>query len=129
LGVARFIELTSIQYWDECRFFRVLPNFIAQFGIASHPSQNTFANIADDPVKESNYRGTVSFVTSGPNTRSTQLFINTNRKGNPFLDDQGFAPVGTVIQGMDIVDRLYNEYGEGASDEEGPNQNKIYSQG
>ena len=130
IGSARVIELTSNNFWDGCRFFRVLPNFMAQFGIASNPSLNDkFSTLLDDPVKESNDRGTVSFAISGPNTRSTQLFINTNTGGNKFLDRQGFSPFGKVIDGMDIVDRLYNEYGEGQPDGEGPNQGKIYERG
>jgi peptidyl-prolyl cis-trans isomerase A (cyclophilin A) len=129
IGAARVVELTSLNFFENCRFFRVLPSFMSQFGIASDPSLNKFSNLLDDPVKEPNDRGTVSFATSGPNTRSTQIFINTNTGGNRFLDGQGFAPFGRVIEGMDVVDRLYSGYGEGAPSGEGPDQGKIYSKG
>jgi peptidyl-prolyl cis-trans isomerase A (cyclophilin A) len=129
IGVERVIELTTLQFWNGCRFFRVLPDFMAQFGIAADPSLNTFSNLIDDPVKQTNARGTVSFATSGPDTRSTQLFINTNKDGNAYLDRQGFAPIGKVIKGMDVVDRLYNEYGEGAPNGQGPRQGLLYQRG
>lgn len=79
--------------------------------------------IKDDPVLTTNARGTVTFATSGPNTRTTQLFINTNANGNAFLDQQGFSPFGEVISGMDVVDRIYNGYGEQ------PNQALIRQRG
>jgi cyclophilin family peptidyl-prolyl cis-trans isomerase len=131
-GVARFESLTETNFWKDCRIFRVIPGFIAQFGINGDPSvQQKYrsANIGDDPVKVSNDRGTVVFATSGPNTRTTQLFINTNNKGNGFLDKQGFSPIGTVIEGMDIVDKFYAGYGEGAPGGKGPNQGLIQSKG
>ena len=80
-------------------------------------------------MKVSNERGTVVFATAGPNTRTTQLFINTRDQGNGFLDKQGFAPIGRVIEGMDVVDQMYAGYGEGAPQGRGPNQGRIQLQG
>lgn len=116
-GVQRFEALTENKFWDGCRVFRVLPGFIAQFGINGDPqvqSKWRSSSLSDDPVKVTNSRGTVVFATAGPNTRTTQLFINTNPKGNGFLDKQGFSPIGEVVEGMDVVDKLYAGYGEGA---------------
>jgi peptidyl-prolyl cis-trans isomerase A (cyclophilin A) len=125
-------ELTDVGFWDDCRFFRVIPGFIVQFGINGSPDvQKRWrgANISDDPVRVSNDRGTVVFATAGPNTRTTQLFINTREQGNAFLDRQGFAPIGKVIEGMDVVDAMYSGYGEGAPQGNGPNQGMIQTQG
>lgn len=133
-GVARFEELTEVKFWDDCRFFRVLPGFIVQFGINGNPSvQGKWrgAAITDDQVKVTNSRGTVVFATSGPNSRTTQLFVNTNGKpgGNAFLDKQGFSPIGKVIEGMDIIDQCYSGYGEGAPSGKGPSQSLIQFSG
>ena len=90
-----------------------VPNFVVQWGIAADPKK--FPDepaIKDDPVKTSNKRGTLTYATAGPNTRTTQLFINTSQKGNAFLDKMGFAPIAEVISGMDIVDKIYAGYGE-----------------
>jgi len=132
LGVARFEELTTKKFWDNARVFRVLPGFVSQFGINGDPSVQAEwrqSNIKDDPVKVSNTRGTVVFATAGPNTRTTQIFVNTNSKGNGFLDKQGFSPIGEVIEGMDVVDRFYAGYGEGAPSGKGPNQGLIQMKG
>lgn len=130
-GVARFEDLASNSFWDECRIFRVIPNFISQFGINGNPTiQAKYRKaIPDDPVKVTNSRGTVVFATAGPNTRTTQLFVNTNPKGNGFLDKQGFSPIGEVVEGMDVVDAFYAGYGEGAPSGKGPNQGLIQSKG
>jgi len=131
-GVARFEELVSDGFYNDCRFFRVLPGFISQFGINGDPSVMSkwrALNIPDDPVKVTNSRGTLVFATAGPNTRTTQIFINTNAKGNAFLDKQGFSPFGVVLEGMDVVDRLYAGYGEGAPGGKGPNQALIQTKG
>lgn len=131
-GVARFEELTEKSFWDGCRIFRVIPGFIAQFGINGNPDVQAkwrSSNIPDDPVKVSNKRGTVVFATAGPNTRTSQIFINTRPQGNDFLDRQGFSPIGEVIDGMDIADSLYSGYGEGAPAGKGPNQGLIQKQG
>lgn len=131
-GVARFEELTEQSFWNECRIFRVLPGFVAQFGIHGNPriqSQWRSAHIPDDPVKVSNKRGTVVFATAGPNTRTSQIFINTRDQGNAFLDKQNFSPIGEVTEGMDIVDRFYAGYGEGAPAGTGPHQGLIQQKG
>lgn len=112
-GADRFYNLVKNGYFDEIRFFRVIPNFMAQFGIHGTPAVSqawTGARITDDPVKQSNKRGFVTFATAGANTRTTQLFVNFG--DNAGLDKQGFAPFGEVTSGMDVVDKLYSGYGE-----------------
>jgi peptidyl-prolyl cis-trans isomerase A (cyclophilin A) len=129
-GVARFEELVSLRFFDDCKAFRVLPGFIVQFGINGTPSiQEKWRSnsIADDVVRQTNARGTLTFATSGPNSRTTQIFINTG--DNTFLDRQGFAPIGKVVQGMDVVDRFYAGYGEGAPSGKGPSQGMIQFRG
>jgi cyclophilin family peptidyl-prolyl cis-trans isomerase len=117
-GVARFRELVSAKYFDDSRFFRVVAKFIAQFGIAGDPKVTAAwkgRTIPDDPPdksRQSNLRGTLAFAMTGPGTRSTQIYINL--ADNARLDAQGFAPIGRVVSGMDVVDRLYAGYGEGA---------------
>lgn len=122
-GVKRFHELTENDFWLECRFFRVVKNFIVQWGINGSREENKRweKTIPDDEVIKSNKRGYVTFATAGPNTRTTQMFINT--KDNKFLDGQGFAPIGFVVMGMEVVDRFFSEYGET------PNQHKIETKG
>jgi peptidyl-prolyl cis-trans isomerase A (cyclophilin A) len=129
LGAQRVVELTNAGFWSDVRFFRVLKNFMAQFGLHGDPETNKKwkKTIADEGVKESNRRGTVSFAMSGPGSRDHQLFINF--KDNKFLDSQGFAPIGNIVEGMDVVDRLYKGYGEGGPPGKGPNQGKIQNQG
>jgi peptidyl-prolyl cis-trans isomerase A (cyclophilin A) len=112
-GADRFYNLVKSGYFDDIRFFRVIPNFMAQFGIHGTPSVSaawTSARITDDPVKQSNKRGFVTFATAGPNTRTTQLFVNFG--DNASLDKQGFSPFGEVTSGMDVVDKLFSGYGE-----------------
>ncbi len=130
LGADRFYNLVKNGFYDDTRFFRVLPNFMAQFGINGNPAvaaawQN--AVIKDDSGKQSNLRGYVTFATRGPNTRTTQLFINF--KDNSPLDRQGFVPFGRVVSGMDVVDKLYDGYGEGSPRGTGPDQGRIQSEG
>mmetsp|Transcript_17669 Transcript_17669/g.25800 ORF Transcript_17669/g.25800 Transcript_17669/m.25800 type:complete len:274 (-) Transcript_17669:112-933(-) len=130
LGAERFEELAAKGILDECRFFRVISGFIAQFGINGDPKVSAKwrnANIKDDPVKVSNSRGTIVFATAGPNTRTSQLFINF--ADNTFLDRSGFAPFGKIVQGMDVVDALYAGYGEGAPRGKGPDQGRIQTEG
>lgn len=120
-GADRFYNLVKNGFFDGCRFFRVIPKFMAQFGLNGDPAIQQHwskANIQDDPVKQSNKRGFVSFATAGPNTRSTQLFINFS-DSNTGLDGQGFAPIGQVTTGMDVVDKIYSGYGDPPSDQQG----------
>lgn len=129
-GADRFYNLVKRGYYDEVRFFRVLSGFMAQFGISGDPQLNTAwreARIPDDPVRESNRRGYVSYAMAGPNTRTTQLFINFG--DNSGLDSQGFSPFGRVVEGMDVVDDLYSGYGEGAPSGRGPSQQLLQTQG
>lgn len=129
-GADRFYNLVKRGYYDEVRFFRVLSGFMAQFGISGDPQLNTTwreARIQDDPVRESNERGYITYAMAGPNTRTTQLFINYgNNRG---LDSQGFSPFGRVVSGMDVVDDLYSDYGEGAPGGRGPSQQLMQAQG
>jgi len=130
LGAERFYQLVKSGYYDGARFFRVLPGFMAQFGIAADPQTTAKwkdANLQDDPVKQSNTRGMVTFATAGPNTRTTQMFINTG--DNARLDSQGFAPIGKVISGQEAVESLFSGYGEGAPSGRGPAQQLIEIQG
>jgi peptidyl-prolyl cis-trans isomerase A (cyclophilin A) len=110
-GADRFYNLVKYGFFDNCRFFRVLPNFMAQFGINGDPAiQRPWenANLTDDPVTQSNRRGTISFANAGPNTRTTQVFINFT--DNSRLDRGGFAPFGEVVSGMEAVDKITAEY-------------------
>jgi peptidyl-prolyl cis-trans isomerase A (cyclophilin A) len=129
VGAARLRELLDDGFFDGARFFRVVEGFVVQFGIAADPkaSAKWRKTIPDDPVKASNVRGTLTFATAGPNSRTTQLFINL--RDNTRLDSMGFAPVGRVMEGMDVVDRLYGGYGEGAPQGRGPRQDRIQSEG
>src|SRR5579862_3256120 len=130
LGADRFYNLVKMGYYDDCRFFRVIANFIGQFGIHGNPEVAALwkdAKIDDDPVMESNTRGRITFATRGRNTRTTQLFINY--KDNGRLDGMGFAPFGEVIEGISVVDGFYAEYGEAAPAGRGPNQGRIQAEG
>jgi homoserine O-acetyltransferase len=112
-GADRFYQLARAGYYDDSRFSRVVPDFIAQFGIAGGPGLNAIwpaRTIPDDPVTHSNTRGTAAFAMTGPNARTTQIFVSL--VDNSRLDAQGFSPIGFVSRGMDVVDRLYSGYGE-----------------
>jgi peptidyl-prolyl cis-trans isomerase A (cyclophilin A) len=129
-GADRFYNLTKIGFFDEIRFFRVIANFMVQFGIQGDPAVAGAwreARIQDDPVKQSNRRGMVTFATAGPDTRTTQVFINF--KDNVGLDGQGFAPFGQVVEGMSVVDSLYSGYGEGGPGGGGPDQGRLQMEG
>jgi len=123
-GADRFFELVQSGFYNDARFFRAVPNFVVQWGLNKDPkvtaewSQKT---IPDDPVKESNRIGYITFAKRGPDTRTTQVFINLT--DNARLDGMGFAPFGKVISGMGVVANLYSGYGES------PQQPLITAQG
>ncbi|MCC6242056.1 MAG: peptidylprolyl isomerase [Gemmatimonadaceae bacterium] len=126
LAADRFYEMVNAGYFTDVRFFRVVPGFVAQFGMHGDPDVNELwekATLADEPMKTSNTRGTVSFATAGPNTRANQLFVSVGDNSG-VLDPQGFAPFGSVSEGLAVVDSLNAEYGE-----ESNNQSRIASQG
>ena len=113
LGVERFRTIVEEGVFDDTGFFRVIPGFVVQFGIPGDPAVAEKwhdAHIEDDPVTHSNAKGTVTFATSGPNTRTTQLFINLENNGR--LDGMGFAPIGIVVEGMEVVEAINAEYRE-----------------
>lgn len=112
-GADRFYQLVSERFFDDQRFFRVIPQYIAQFGANDDPEWNKRADkvkIPDDPPRESNRRGTLAFAADAPHTRSHQLFFNL--KDNPRLDPQGFVPIGRVVEGLSVLDSLFDDYGE-----------------
>jgi len=129
-GADRFYNLVKNGFYNDGRFFRVISGFMVQFGIAGDPKVAAAwrdASIPDDPVKASNTRGMITFATRGPNTRTTQVFINFG--DNARLDGMGFSPFGQVVSGMNVVDALYSGYGEGAPRGGGPEQGRIQSEG
>ena|SRR5208283_92658 len=129
-GADRFYNLVRSGYFKGIAFFRVVPGFMCQFGIHGDPNVSAkwrAAAIADDPVKGSNTRGTITFATAGPNTRTTQLFINFGNNIN--LDGMGFSPFGKVTEGMDVVDKINGEYGDGPPQGPGPNQGRVQNEG
>jgi peptidyl-prolyl cis-trans isomerase A (cyclophilin A) len=138
-GVDRLYTLVANRYYDDARFFRVVKGFVAQFGLAAKPALTAawrVRAIADEPVKHSNTRGTVSYARGGPGTRTTQLFFNL--VDNARLDTTntfGFPPIGEVIAGMSAVDSLYSGYGNAAprsgatAAASGPQQDSITRQG
>ncbi len=129
-GADRFYNLVANGFYDDVRFFRVISGFMAQFGI--HGDTAVAAawrgrTIPDDPVMQSNTRGFVSYAMGGPNTRTTQIFINF--VDNSRLDGMGFSPFGQVVEGMDVVDAIFSGYGEGQPRGSGPAQGDIQSRG
>lgn len=129
IGVDHFYSLIKTGYYNGNRFFRVTRSYV-QFGINGDPTTNglwSTARLPDDAVKQSNVKGTLSFAHLGRNTRTTQLFFNM--KNNKDLDKQGFAPLGKVVTGMDVVESLYSAYGEIAPRGQGPDPSKIEVQG
>jgi peptidyl-prolyl cis-trans isomerase A (cyclophilin A) len=139
VGVDRLYSLILARHYDGARFFRVVKNFVAQFGISGDPRINaawSIRRIGDEPVRHTNSRGTISYARGGPGTRSVQLYINL--RDNPRLDTLGgfgFPPIAEVVQGMAVVDSLYSGYGESAArsgpapGREGPSQDSIMTQG
>ena len=129
-GADRFYNLVRSGYFKDIAFFRVIPGFMCQFGVHGEPGVSAKwreASIPDDAVKGSNTRGAITFATAGPNTRTTQLFINFGDNKN--LDGMGFSPFGKVTEGMDVVDKINSEYGEGAPDGRGPSQRRVQAEG
>lgn len=129
-GADRFYNLVKIGFYDDVRVYRVVTDFMAQWGFNGEPRVNQLWRnypIADDPVTHTNARGTVTFATSGPNARTTQVFINYG--DNAFLDESGFAPFGEVVEGMDIAAQFHAGYGDGPPKGQGPAQPEIFNQG
>ncbi len=127
LGADHFYELTKMRFYDGNRFFRALRGFVVQWGMNGDPKVNkdwSEIPIRDDPPKVSNKIGTVVFAAAGPNSRTTQVFINLGDNSSS-LDPQGFTPFGEVIQGMDNVMNFYTDYGDGPPNGSGPNQAAI----
>lgn len=127
IGADRFYNLVKHHFYDNGSFFRVVPDFVVQFGLSAYPRVSAAwkdTNIKDDPVTQSNKKGYITFATAGPNTRTTQVFINL--KDNTRLDSLGFAPFGVVDgKGMNVVEMMYDQYGDNA----GPDQDQITKQG
>jgi len=124
VGADRFYNLVKSGFFDDVRFFRVISGQLAQFGMHGDPAvQDAWRNavVQDDPVRHGNTRGSVSFATRGPNSRTTQLFINL--RDNSAYDRLGFAPFAEVVTGMDVADSLYAGY------EERPDQGLIDAEG
>lgn len=124
IGADRLYTLVKNKYFDGARFFRVVPGFVVQFGLAADPEviKKWDKSILDEQPKMSNERGTLTFAASAqPNSRTTQMFINLGENGR--LDQIGFAPIGKVISGMEFVDQIYS------GDAERPDQDQIHAQG
>lgn len=129
-GADRFYNLVKCGFFDGTKFFRTVDGFMVQWGIHGTPSVSAAwrqAKIKDDPVKSTNTRGAITYAMAGPNTRTTQVFINFG--DNSRLDGSGFASFGKVVSGMDVVDSLYKGYGEGAPRGSGPDQGRIQLEG
>jgi peptidyl-prolyl cis-trans isomerase A (cyclophilin A) len=127
LGADRFYNLVKHHFYDNASFFRVVPDFVVQFGLSAYPRVSAAwkdTNIKDDRATQSNKKGYLTFATAGPNTRTTQVFINL--KDNARLDTMGFAPFGVVEgNGMNVVEMMYGQYGDNA----GPDQDQVEKQG
>jgi len=130
-GVERFLELAKVKFWQDSCFHRVVPNFMAQFGLPANPSlykEWGSKEIPDDPVKQSNKRGMVTFANRGPNSRTVQMFINYGDNDN--LDSQNFAPFGEIVgDGMKVIDKVYGEYGDSKPKGNGPDPTLLKEQG
>jgi len=130
VGADRFYNLVKHHFYDNASFFRTLPGFVVQFGLSAYPLVSTAwskATITDDLPAKTNAKGYITFATAGPNTRTTQVFINL--ADNARLDSMGFAAFGQVTDGMNVVESLYGGYGEGAPNGAGPSQDEIEKQG
>jgi peptidyl-prolyl cis-trans isomerase A (cyclophilin A) len=130
LGADRFYNMVTHGFYDQARFFRVVPNFVVQWGMPADPEVGAVwrdAPIKDEEVKESNLQRYITFAKGGPDSRTTQVFINL--RDNARLDGMGFPPFGKVIEGWEIVEKLYSGYGEGGPRGRGPSQELIGKQG
>ena len=130
LGADRFYNLVRNGYYDGVRFYRVIDGFMVQFGLHGDPAVNAAwedRSIPDDPLNMGNWRGRITFATAGPDTRTTEVFINFI--DNLRLDTQGFTPFGQVIRGMESVDRIYTGYGETPPNGSGPEWSRIADEG
>jgi peptidyl-prolyl cis-trans isomerase A (cyclophilin A) len=119
-GADRFYMLVKRGFYDQARIFRVVPGFVAQFGLNAKPEETAKwagAELQDDPVMQPNVKGTISFASHGPNSRTTQVFINLGDNSGS-LDPQGFAVFGRVTQGMDLVEQFYAGYGSAAQEKQ-----------
>jgi peptidyl-prolyl cis-trans isomerase A (cyclophilin A) len=131
IGADHFYSLVKTGFYNDARFFRVVRNFVVQFGVSGEPTTNRLwssVSLPDDPVKQHNARGTVTYATRGANTRTTQVFINL-KDNREALDHSGFAPFGKVTAGMDAVDSFYNSYGDMPPRGQGPDPSQILVQG
>jgi peptidyl-prolyl cis-trans isomerase A (cyclophilin A) len=129
-GSDRFFELVQSNFFTGARFFRAVRGFMVQFGLSGEPKASALwmvARIPDDPVKQSNRKGRITYAMRGAGTRTTQMFINL--VDNVRLDKDGFAPFGEVVSGMEVVERLYTGYGDGPPRGNGPTQDLIQTQG
>jgi len=129
-GADRFYELLQDKFYNGLYFFRVVKGFVVQWGISNNPALTAHwdnMSIPDDPVKQSNARGTVTYATSGPATHTVEVFVNL--ANNARLDKRGFSPFGKVVEGMNVVDKLYAGYGDGPPQGEGVDQSKAEAQG
>ncbi|HAM35697.1 MAG TPA: peptidylprolyl isomerase [Elusimicrobia bacterium] len=130
-GADRFYNLVRVGYFDDAAFFRAVEGFMVQFGLHGSAEVNAKwreARIPDDaPTGQSNKRGFVTFATAGPNTRTSQIFINYGENGA--LDSMGFTPFGKVVEGMETLDRLYKGYGDGPPRGMGPDQGRVHMEG
>jgi peptidyl-prolyl cis-trans isomerase A (cyclophilin A) len=114
-GADRFYDLVRTKYYDDSRFFRVVPGHWVQFGINGDPKiaqRQRHITIPDDILKHHNTVGYVAFSNTGPNTRSTQVYINLGDNSARNDSEAGFAPFGQVVEGMDVVEKIYSGYGE-----------------
>ena len=132
LGADHFYQLVKAGFYNDNALFRVIKGFVVQFGMNGDPAVNkswSEVTIKDDPPKVSNKTGSVTFAKTGePNSRTTQIFINIG-DNSAILDPQGFTPFGEVIQGLDLVMDLYNGYGDGPPQGQGPDQSAITDNG
>ncbi len=130
-GADRFYNLVKNGFYDEARFFRAVPNFMVQFGLNANPTVSKIwqsARIPPDKVTQSNKKGFITFAMgASPDTRTTQVFINFRNNAN--LDGMGFAPFGEVVSGIEVVNKIYTGYGEGAPRGGGPPQGRVVAEG